>query len=98
MKLEELLQFKPRANGLVIKAKQKVLKSKIVMADGSDMTTETTDFTIVSLPDNATDLQVGDSVFPTGAAFTPLAVSDCPKDEAYFYCPEQFIKMYRRNV
>jgi hypothetical protein len=97
MKRKELLEFIPRENGVVIHAKQRKRDSKIIVLNTTEMTADTTKFTIVSIAENITDIKVGDEVFAAGAAFIPLEVSDMTKDEAYFYCPSMFIKMYKRD-
>ena len=101
MKKEELFKFKLRETkeNVLIRGVKRVA-SNIHMPDGASMTPETYAFFIAGLPNNnnVRDLEVDDEVILAYAALVGIPLSDVNVNkEMYFYTPESFVKMYKRD-
>lgn len=96
MKLEELLKFKPRGNGIVIRAEQEMTVGGLYLPENTQMAADNTRFYVVAIGPEIKDLVIGDEVLAVGAAFTPLPLSD-EKVADYFFTHDSFIKMFKRD-
>jgi len=96
MTKEELKEFVPRKNGVVIRENKKS-KSSIILLDSKDSDTYRYTYFVFAKAPRVEELEIGEEVFPMAGMLADLHIEGLGEDETFYYCEDSFIKLHKIN-